>query len=327
VPNWYVSLSGLVMTREDKPNKVWVSYETDDEPHQLMHTVKDLAWRGGAEIRFGRRFCCGRWAVEAAYWTLDPFTSVTSRTHRNFVSTPLDFSHVVWADPGVRGLPQDLFDRAEEHRVWRRDEVHSVELSLIRNQVEYLCCGPFDCSWSVGARFFRFEEDLLFGSLDEGGVAFGITPRLEGYLDDKIVNNLVGVQLGCDLGYCRDGWRLFLAPRVGLYNNRIEHRFAAYRGNGKRLFAPDPSTGYPSYPVNSTRDVVAFLTEVDLGLEWQFAAKWTVMVGYRVTVATGMGLADHQIPPYVVDTPELADIDYNGYLLLHGGFAGVTYRF
>ena len=43
--------------------------------------------------------------------------------------------------------------------------------------------------------------------------------------------------------------------------------------------------------------------------------------------ATGMGLADAQIPPYLNDIPAIQDIDRNGHLLLYGGFAGLTYCF
>jgi len=342
-PMWYVSLTGLVMGRGDRPNKVWTSYRTTDVALQTMHTGHEMDWRGGAEIRFGRRFCCdglgcgggcgdcgyGSWAIEAAYWTLDPLTSMHRRIDPFLSSTPLDFSDVVWDDGTLPGLPEDLFDSAREHRIWRRNEVHSVELSLIRHRMGCAAWGPVSCDWSLGPRFFRFEENLRFGSLDStapAGAEFGDYPAFEGYLDDQIVNNLVGAQFGCNLGYYRDGWRLYAAPRVGIYNNHIKHRFRGYRGDGER-FAPAASTGYPPYPVESSKDVVSFLAEIDLGLEWQFSLRWSAMVGYRLTLATGMGLADHQIPPYVVDTPELADIDYNGYLLLHGGFVGVTYRF
>lgn len=343
-PMWYASLTGLIMGRGDRPNKVWTSYRTTDVDFQTMHSSHDMDWRAGGEIRFGRRFCCdgggcgdcggdcgggGYWAVEGAYWTLDPFTSMHSRIDPFLSSTPLDFSDVVWDNPALPGLPEDLFDSAREHRIWRRDEVHSVELNLIRHRMEYVACGPFRCDWSVGARFFRFQEDFRFGSLDSTapvGAEFGDFPEFEGYLDDKIVNNMVGAQMGCNLGYYCNGWRIFASPRVGIYNNHITHRFNAYRGDGE-LFAPAASTGYPPYPVSSSKDIVSFLAEIDLGLEWQFTPRWSATVGYRLTMATGVGLADHQIPPYVVDTPELADIDWNGYLLLHGGFVGVTYRF
>jgi len=322
---WYVSVSGLVMARGDEPNKVWVSHEAYSQDNPLMHTQKDLGWRGGGEIRLGRYFGCGPWAIEAAYWTLDPFTSFASQTHPNYVSTPLDFTDVGWANPALPGSPGNLFNVAEEHRVWRRNEVQNIELALIRDRVDHLCSGPFQVGWSAGVRYFRFDEDLRFGSMDLNGLAFGIDPSMEGYLDDKMVNHLVGFQFGSRVDYCRDRWRLYAFPKVGIYNNHIEHRFNAYRGDGE-LLAPVPA-GYSSYPVNSTSSVFSLLTEIDLGLECQFAAKWSATIGYRVTVATGMGLADHQIPFYVADTPDLADIDSNGHLLLHGAYASTTYRF
>jgi hypothetical protein len=62
-------------------------------------------------------------------------------------------------------------------------------------------------------------------------------------------------------------------------------------------------------------------------VDWQFHERWSAFLGYRLLVATGIGLADHQLTPYVVDIPELADIDTNGTLILHGAFAGLTCRF
>lgn len=326
-PTWYVSARGLIMARGDHPNKVWTTYSTVAPEEQLMSTWRDMSWKGGLEVRFGRYFCCGDWALEAGYWTLDPFTSFDYQRPAGLVSTPLDFLNLGYADPGIAGDPSLLFDVADVHGVWRRDEVHNVELNVIRAPIGRPCAGPFSCSWTLGARFFRFEEDLLFGSTDQGGLEFGVDPTgaMEGYLDDKIINNLVGAQLGCRVDYARDQWRLFFFPKVGLYNNHIEHRFTGYDGAGN-LFAP-LWPGYPPFPVSSTRDVIAFLTEFDLGLEWRFHRNWSAEIGYRTTVATGMGLADHQFAFFMSDTPELADIDYNGYLILHGGFAGLTYRF
>jgi hypothetical protein len=321
-PRWYVSVSGLVMARGDKPNEVAVTHEAGNEGNVLMHTQNDLPWRAGGEIRIGRFFGCGAWVIEAAYWTLDPLTSVDSQTHPNLVSTPLDFSDVEWADRQLPGFPGNLFDVAEEHRVWRRNQVHNVELTLINDPPCHLSRGPFEVGWSAGVRYFRFEEDLRFGSMDQNGLAFGIDTDMEGYLDETIVNDLVGVQFGWCLDYCRDRWQLYAFPKAGVCINHIRNRFSAYRGD-EELLAPVPA-GYPFYPVNSTRDVFALLTEIDVGLRWQFATKWRATVGYRVTIATGMGLADDQIPVSVGDTPELADIDFNGHLLLHGARADVT---
>ncbi|MFH1268408.1 MAG: BBP7 family outer membrane beta-barrel protein, partial [Planctomycetota bacterium] len=295
-PNWYALARGLVMTRNEA-NRLWTTYESGNNPNQLP-TGPDWDWRGGGEVRFGRYFCCGTWALEAAYWTLDPFTDMASQTHASGVATPLDFTDVVWRNGGLPGLPVDLFDGAAEHRVWRRAEVHNVEVNLIRNQMGFDRCSPFDLDWSVGVRFFRFDEDLTFGSRDAGTTDWTTDLTAVGYLEDGIRNNLIGPQFGCNLNYCVGNWALSLAPKVGIYNNHIRHRFSAYRGDGE-LFDVAPA-GYPSYPVSSTKDVVSFLTEIDVSLSWQFATKWSAEIGYRVVAATGIGLTEHQIPPYVV---------------------------
>ena len=82
-----------------------------------------------------------------------------------------------------------------------------------------------------------------------------------------------------------------------------------------------------SYPVVSHTDVFSVLTEVNVGLAWNVTQNWSAQVGYRLMVGTGIGLADHQIPTYIVDVPEIAAINRNGNLLLHGAFAGITYNY
>ena len=47
-----------------------------------------------------------------------------------------------------------------------------------------------------------------------------------------------------------------------------------------------------------------------MGTEWQFTRNWSARAGYRVVAITGMGLADDQFPQYMVDTPEIANIQH-----------------
>ena len=322
---WFASASWLILGR-DKPNYLWTTYESGNEPNQLRHPW-GMEWTNGGEIQFGRRFCCDQWGLELSYWTIDPMHSFSSITHPGglgTVSTTLRVSEIEFA--GVNGV--DLFDNAAEHRLWRRNEFHNVELNLMRYTMARDCGRPWDFSCSAGVRFFRFEENLKFGSLEDGciwGQQGGIR---EAYLDDNIENNLLGVQFGCDARY--NGWGnlgFFLSPKFGIYNNRIEHKFQAYRGDGT-VANPTVASGVTdSYPVESSTDVFSFLTEVDVGVDWQISQRWSARVGYRVMAVTGVGLADNQIPTYIVDIPEIRDIDHNGNLLLHGAFAGVTYNY
>lgn len=325
---WYLGGKGLIMGR-NKSNKVWTSHDPDQESNQLTNTNDiPLEWRGGGEIRFGRKFCCGLYGIEATYWTLSPFNGLHSTLPpgANGVSTPLDLR---WVQFGVGDPLSGYFDNANEHRLWRRNEFQNIELALVRNSL--WCddpCNPWDMRWQAGIRFFRFDEDLTFGSRAHAG-SWGADTANEAYIDEQIENYLVGFQFGCEAGYNLGyNLRVYAAPKFGIYNNHIKNDFNIYRGDGTVAQIDGASgMGAYSYPVHSTKDVLSFLTEIDLGLQWKFAPRWSASVGYRVAVATGIGFADHQIPMYLVDVPEIADIDHNGDLILHGGYAGLEYNF
>jgi len=327
-PLWYAEAAWLIMGRDD-PNTLWTSYETNNNANQLPSRT-GAEWGHGGQITVGRRFCGGCWTLEGTYWALDPLEGSASVTHPSTVSTPLDFSDVVYADPLIPGLPVDLFDGADEHRVYRRDEFHNIEMNMVRDANFGAYSDPYcrrlDIDWLIGIRYLHFEEQWAFLSLRLGGS--WANPAEVGHLEDYITNSLVGFQFGFDVDYqCHKNVRLFVRPKFGIYNNHINHTFLAFRGDGA-LFAPDPASGVPgAYPVRSSADSLSFLTEIDLGVEWQFAPRWSAFAGYRVIAATGIGLADNQIPPYVVDIPELAAIDRNGQLVLHGAFAGLAFRF
>lgn len=336
---WYGSVSALAMTR-DRPNMVYLTYETGNLPHNV-YPPDEFSWRWGGEITFGRRFCnpcatecggcnTGYWALEASYWTLYPFNSFVSHTSpasptnpNGTVGTPLRVSDVQFD-----GTPATTwFDNAAEHRLWRRDEIHNIEVNLVRGQWSYGQDSPWDLGWEMGVRYFRFQESWRFGSVmgghswGEGGGAF------EAYLSDQITNNLVGPQIGFDLGYSMySGMRFFLAPKFGLFNNNINNNFQAYLGDG--TIATTGTSGVPgTYPVNSSTNTLSFLTQIDVGLDWKFARQWSAQVGYRVVAISGIGLSDAQIPFYIVDIPVIADIDRNADLILHGAFATISYNF
>lgn len=326
-PCWYGSVAWLTLGR-DNPNTLWTTYEDGNNANQLSTNV-DLEWGNGGEVTIGRTYSCGCWNLEATYWQLSPQEGEVSVTNPNNVSTTFDFADVVYADAALAGLmPVDLFDGAAEHRVWRRSKVHDVELNMIRNRNcgADACMRTWDLDWSIGVRYFHFEEDWAFRSRALGGS--WANPATIGNLEDHISNSLVGFQFGLDVNYqCFRKVRLFFRPDFGIYNNRITNRFLAYRSDGQN-FAPDPaSTVAGSYPVHSSTDKISFLTELDLGLEWQFNPRWTMTAGYRVLVATGIGLAQNQVPPYIVDIPEIASIDDNGELVLHGAFVGLQFTY
>jgi hypothetical protein len=324
-PLWYASANGLLMGR-DNANGFWTTYQTNNNPNQLMKTTQaDVDWGAGYEVKFGRRFCCGLWAVEGVYWGLpDMDGAARCSVPGGSVSTPLMIGDVEFA--GVNAT--QIFDGAQEHRLWRDNEFHNLEINLVRARLAEQWCTPLDISALVGVRYFRFEENLTFASLDLGGTWGGRGGLDQAYLHDGIENNLLGVQVGVDAGYrlgCN--WRLFVAPKLGIYNNHIKNRFDLYRGDGVYATPTAASGMVGAYPVSSSADQFAFLGQLDLGLDWRFAPCWTAFAGYRLIGVTNVGLADNQVPTYVVDIPEIAKIDTNGSLILHGAFAGVKFEF
>ena len=342
--NWFGSVAALYMSRNE-PNRLWTTYDSSDNTNQLP-TDAITQWGVGGEVSFGRYFCCGAFAIEATYWGLESLNGYSSQSIAGgTVSTPLlvDANNNGITFGGVNGAV--YFDGAQEHIVRRENEIQNIEINLLGTPGiaygaygamgcgscgGYGCsscgCNPFSLGWNLGVRYFRFEENFLFGS--RNGATWGEAGGTnEAYLDDNCRNDLVGFQFGADFSYTMFGkWRVFAAPKLGIYNNHVQHYFNLRRGDGVVASAA-PAGVTDTYPVSSSEDALAFLSEIDLGLDWQVAPHWSVFLGYRVIFATGIALADNQIPTYVVDIPEIADIDTNGDLVLHGAFAGVTVRF
>ncbi|MGB9688779.1 BBP7 family outer membrane beta-barrel protein [Thermogutta sp.] len=328
---WYFEGAGLIMGRND-PNQVWFSYQSNNNANEIMSSEQArTSWQGGWLGTVGHSFACDNWRLEGTYWGLAVMKGDATAIHPDFVSSTLNFTDVVYADPTIPGLPVNLFTGAYEQALWRSNEIHNAEINLVRHRI------PWEgyrvgIDWLVGVRYFRFDERLTYGSKRHPD-PWGSTPELEGYLSDRVENNLVGVQLGFDVRWpISDCLVLSCRPKVGLYNNHIHNRFDAYRGDGE-LFAPnpDPLVGTPvpgRYPVVSSDDRFSVLTEIEARLTWQINPRWSAFVGYRLVAVSEIALVDEQYPFYVVDIVDaIQHIDSNGDLLLHGGVAGVSFDF
>ncbi len=320
---WYAGATALFLGRNDA-NRLWTTYEDGNEPNQLMHSdMIGLKWRAGGEVKFGRRFgCCGEgpWALQASYFTIEPFYGFRSMMHANGVSTTLTVRELRFNGADAR----DWFDGAAEHRLWRRNELHNVELSLVRSSLPWTYGTRFDCDFELGVRYFRFWEQLTFGTRRAGASWTQLAHTA--FLDDQVTNNLAGFQFGANMGYhFHPSCRIFVAPKVGIYNNYVDHYFIARLGDGTVATVTGPAG--ESFPVRASTNALSFLTQIDMGLDWQLTQRFSAQIGYRVIVATGMALADHQIPHYVNDIPEYRNIKTNGELILHGAFAGLTFNY
>ena len=324
-PTWFVSSNALILNR-DTPNRFWTTFETNNNPNQLMNTKDaDADWAGGAEIRVGR-WCCpdcsGRSGWEVVYYgiKLDGFASL--RDPGNDLSTPINLDtqtgpFLIGARPAA-----DFFDSAREHRIFRDNEIHNIEVNFLRETL--ISNQSTQVTWLAGFRYFRFDESVIFGSvagdaaITPGGAEFGNNGGVdEAYLDIRCENNLVGFQVGARGDYyCTDDVSLFLAPKLGVYGNEINSRSRLYTGSGISAF-----------DIESNEDDFSFLAQVDLGASYQFAPHWRLFGGYRAIAVSGIALADNQFPAFIAAADEFADIDTNGDLILHGAFLGLELNY
>ncbi len=348
---WYASFDALYMTR-NKPTPVYTSAYSppNGSPPVQQGYFNDVNWTWGEQATIGYRFGCNcDWAVEGTYWGLSE--SCTNGGPEGIPScpyvTPMTFSLTsilgttgglcTSTNPSGCGTANQYTDQSPDHHIWRNWDAQNVEVNFVRT----LCgghdgcggcggcgeCNRFGVDFLAGVRWFRFQDGFLFGAQRQADGTCYAGDWL--YLDDRITNDLVGFQAGFNANYrFADCWKVFLTPKFGVFNNHTTLDYNLYAvscTSGTRYEGCSQTYNTPNYPVHSTSDNFAFLTQVDLGLDWQVTQHISTQLGYRVVAMTGMALSDSQVPFYGNDTQSIADIKHNDSLLLHGVFGGLTF--
>lgn len=311
-PNaWFGSLAGIYMTR-DHANRFWTTYDATNPPNQILNTRQASAdWRGGGQVTFGRRFGCD-YGVSMTFWGTDALSGFANlRDLNNNLSTPLNLGFVNIGNVSAT----NFFDNAREHRIWRTNEIYNVELNFLRYTCICDTARPVQFTWLAGTRFLRFDERLIFGSVS-GGNDFGSAGGTnEAYINIRDTNNLVGFQFGTIASYfVTPNVRLYATPTVGLMGNQITQRYHVYRGDG-----------LDTMDLHARKVDFSLMAQLDLGAAWQVSNRWSVFGAYRAIGVSGIALADHQTPPFLVDAAAIQDIDSNGSLILHGAVFGAQY--
>jgi hypothetical protein len=313
---WYGYSGGLIMTR-DLPNKVWTTYQLPNATNPILNTDDaGSGWAGGAEITFGYRFSC-ECGIQATYWglwDLNGSASITDPT--NNLATPLDTT------TGAAGLllggqtPDSFFTNAHQVFLWRNDRADNVEINWAYNPSGADSCATLQATWLAGVRLFKFDENLLWTSV-AGGFNLGDNGGADqANLNIHCENDMAGFECGAIVN-CRltDRLSLFGVSKVGVFGNYAESESRYYRGDG-----------IVGFDVVGHKDTVSFLGSFDLGMKYDLGPHWSIVGGYRVVAATGVALADNQIPHALGATNEFADVKTNGELILHGAFAGAAFR-
>jgi len=329
-PTWSAYLGGVYLGR-DTANKKWTTYETGNNANQLMY-FPDSDWGGGPEVRIMRAIGCGdacggcpNTFLEGVYYgvyDMDAYDSRVSAT--NQLSSTLDVGFVDYVAPGSPASA--FFDNSAEHRVWRDDEFHNVEINIVRyimGAPNYGAAQPFSLALIGGFRFIKFDDNLLFGAVSSGNTFGGNGGLNEAYFTSDVENNLYGFQLGAMISHgITSNLSWYATPKFGFFGNQIDFSARGYRGDGAT--ANFSQTGN-AFDLSNSKNDVAVMGQLDLGLNYVCNQHWSITGGYRVIGLTGIALADDQVPAYLAAENDWTDIDSSGSLLLHGAFAGVTY--
>jgi hypothetical protein len=341
---WYGYVGGLVMTR-DRSDRFWTTFETGNNANQLAF-FPESQWGGGFEATIGHMWCgsgggcggctsgctdscagaCGsnyRHGLEFTVWGVGDMEGEENiRSETDSLSTPIDLGFVDIPAPGSPASA--FFDNAREHRLRRENEFYNAEVNLV-NFITSSHSGNVQYQGLLGARFFNFNEFLQFASVS-GGNEFGSGGGVnEAYLDIDVDNNLYGLQIGGRADWrFHPRWRTFVGTKVGVFYNDIDFGARLYRGDGAT--ATFATTGN-AFDLRDGKDDVSMLGQIDLGLAWDFSRHWSANIGYRAVGITGLALADEQIPAFLAAEADWTDVDSNGSMILHGGFAGLEFRY
>lgn len=317
--NRVAGVRALFMDR-DYENSRFLSY--NGAGGELFSNSADLSTMAGVETFFASRNCDGT-GWEIRHWSLLPDDAdVTLAGSPVWATTTL--TGLQWLTHGPSGASAwDIFNVGTTHRIYRENDIHNVELNLLRNggcftnrrgrQVNFELLG--------GVRWFQFDENFTYSAHG----SFGGYPAALSY-DLDVENTLLGLQLGARTETCiTQKLRFSATTKVGLFNNHISAAQCICDENG---IAPYVNTGaYTNtpYDFNDETDDFALLGELDLGVIYQLTCKSRLTVGYRAMGISNIALAPDQIPYDFRDVREIRQINSSGNLILHGGYAGLEW--
>ncbi len=327
----YVYANGLVMTHQKNGGFV-TSVDSGTGDPELFFCDPEFGniWHGGFEIGGGWCFGCDcNSALEVVYWGLYPgFGDVTAT---GTLDSLIDFSTVDY-DGGSADL---LFDGAAAHRVQFDQTFHSLEVNLIGNYGGPLgcgrtgCCNPCRCSklgfgWLAGFRYINFTEDFLFSTDSTDTVFDGSDTELNYEVD--IDNNLVGFQMGVGLDYCiTQRFQAYSIAKFGVYGNWIDHRQAISGPLGNGTLNSGDFAGQ-DYVIDDSDFDLSLAGQLDIGGRYAINQNWSADFGYRVVGLSGVAITEDNVAQgNFQNVLGISDTQTTGSLILHGGYAGLTY--
>ncbi|HEX6960327.1 MAG TPA: BBP7 family outer membrane beta-barrel protein [Lacipirellula sp.] len=181
-------------------------------------------------------------------------------------------------------------------------DLQSTELSYRRYWVGY---NPrVSGTYLAGFRYLRMTEALNFDAVAAGG-----TSNLNWEAD----NDLVGAQIGGDGWIClRQGLRLGMEGKAGIYNNRWEYQHVT----------SIPDADFTNANVFANDNQVAFAGETSVDLVADILPSFSIRGGYRVLYMSSLVTVGNNINPA---DPTSALVFTQDDALYHGFHGGVEY--
>ncbi len=309
---WFATASALAMTR-NRATATWLTTASNDSFDVLLNTENARAgWAGGWQFSLGYawRGLNGP-KVAVTYWQLTPMNGSASISD-NTGNPATALSSTISFAPGalINGVPAtQYFDNAQEQAIWRKDRVYNIELNL---QSGNHSIGSFQIAGLAGIRYFRFTENLIYGSASFGNSFSSNGGANAAYINQNCTNNLLGGQIGAVISsLLTNNLTVFAIPKVGIYGNQMNNLQLIYAGS---------AVNTPDSVLAVQKSDVSVLSELDMGLNWAFNSNWRLMGAYRVVSVTNLSLADNQFATY-------GHVEQSGSLILHGAYLGLGCAF
>jgi hypothetical protein len=233
----------------------------------------------------------------------------------------LDFSQLDYNGASANNFA----NAAVAHRLIRYSQLNNAELNRLWGVPMY-GNSPWAMRTLAGFRYLNFNEGFEFAA-DTVDANFTGDPN-EIYYRVNAHNNLYGGQLGMMAERRTSSpFSFTMAAKAGVYCNDASATSWIGGSAGTATINNGPFNGQ-QWLVNSSKQAVSFIGELQLGGAYQLPSQWRLLANYRVVGVTGLALPTNQI--YAADIRGINDVAFlntNGNLFLHGVFVGAERAF
>ncbi len=312
-PLWMVQAEGLFLFRDPADSRPMAALGPSG-PTVLGTNDFDSEFEGGIRATIGRAL--GDWyRLEATFmggysWNdtvairnLDPNGS---GGNGNLFSPFTDFGNPA----GVNGL--DFNDFVS---IRFGSQLSSVELNVRRRLLSRP--GRWESSFLVGIRYVNLQESFGYRTTSTtpgpGTAGVDYTTQTD--------NEMVGAQLGFTTQF-------LVRPRLWIDFDMKGAILANGASMSYTLTQVDALGATSNFAGSDNRDRTTFLGELSLDMHYQFAPRWTFLVGYNAYWLTGVALAEDNFNTDI-NLLQLgpAQVAHKGEIVYHGPHIGLTWTY